>query len=129
MLRWGIEPICEVLQIAPSSYYARKTRPASRRRLRDQQLKAEILRVFDQNLAAYGADKIWTQLNREGIRVARCAVERLMGDLGVFGVRRGRGYKVTTHSDSRQHRPDDLVDRVFRAPGGRTGSGSPTSPT
>jgi putative transposase len=63
----------------------------------------------------YGADKVWAQLNREGIRVARCTVERLMGDLGLCGARRGRAYKVTTRSDDRQHRPADLVDRDFAA--------------
>jgi putative transposase len=58
---------------------------------------------------------VWTQLNREGPRVARCTVERLMGDLGLSGVRRGKAYKVTTRSDERQHRPNDLVDRDFTA--------------
>lgn len=68
------------------------------------------------NLDVYGADKVWTQLNREGIRVARCTIERLMREMGVSGVRRGRRYKVTTHADLRQHRPSDLVERNFTAP-------------
>ena len=77
--------------------------------------RGEILRVWGNNLEVYGADKIWTQLNREGIRVARCTVERLMRELGLSGARRGRAYKVTTRSDERQHRPADLVDRQFHA--------------
>jgi putative transposase len=92
-----------------------KKRPPSARAVRDEVLKVEIIRVHGENLDVYGADKVWTQLNREGTRVARCTVERLMGDLGISGVRRGKAYKVTTRSDERQHRPDDLVDRDFTA--------------
>jgi putative transposase len=92
-----------------------KKRPPCARTVRDEVLKVEIVRVHGENLDVYGADKVWTQLNREGIRVARCTVERLMGDLGLSGVRRGKVYKVTTRSDERQHRPDDLVDRDFTA--------------
>ena len=76
----------------------------------------EIRRVYDENLFVYGADKIWAQLNREGIRVARCTVERLMRAEGLSGARRGKAFKVTTHADDRQHRPADLVERQFRAP-------------
>jgi putative transposase len=119
--RFGVEPICRVLtehgcKIAPNTYWVAKKRPASTRALRDEELKPQILRVHSENLDVYGADKVWTQLNREGTRVARCTVERLMGDLGLSGVRRGRAYKVTTRSDERQHRPSDLVDRDFTAP-------------
>jgi putative transposase len=74
-------------------------------------------RVHAENLDVYGADKVWAQLNREGTRVARCTVERLMRELGLSGVRRGRAYKLTTHADERQHRPADLVERNFTAPG------------
>jgi putative transposase len=102
-------------KIAPNTYWVAKKRPPSARSVRDEELKAEITRVHGENLDVYGADKVWTQLNREGTRVARCTVERLMGDLGLSGVRRGKAYKVTTHSDDRQHRPDDLVDRDFTA--------------
>jgi putative transposase len=102
-------------QIAPNTYWVAKKRPPSPRALRDAALKVEIRRVREQNLDVYGADKIWAQLNREGIRVARCTVERLMRDLGISGVRRGNPFKVTTRSDERQHRPDDLVDRKFEA--------------
>lgn len=118
--RFGVEPICRVLtehgcKIAPNTYWVAKKRPPSARALRDEDLKVQILRVHGDNLDVYGADKVWTQLNREGTRVARCTVERLMGDLGLSGVRRGKAYKVTTRSDERQHRPDDLVDRDFTA--------------
>ena len=118
--RFGVEPICRVLsehgcKIAPNTYWVAKKRPPSARAVRDEILKEEILRVWSANLEVYGADKIWTQLNREGVRVARCTVERLMRDLGLSGARRGRTYKVTTRSDERQHRPADLVDRQFHA--------------
>ena len=81
-LRWGVEPICAVLReqgcgIAPNTYWAYKKRPASARAVRDEQLKVEIRRVHAENLSVYGADKVWAQLNREGVRVARCTVERL----------------------------------------------------
>ena len=102
-------------KIAPNTYWVAKKRPPSARALRDEVLKGEITRVHGENLDVYGADKVWTQLNREGTRVARCTVERLMGDLGLSGVRRGKAYKITTRSDERQHRPNDLVDRDFTA--------------
>jgi putative transposase len=73
-LRWGIEPIAKVLGVAPSSYHAAKLRPLSARTIRDAELKPEILRVWEQNLSVYGADKIWDQLNKDGIDVARCTV-------------------------------------------------------
>ena len=103
-------------KIAPNTYFVAKKRPPAPRTVRDQHLKAEVIRVHRGNLEVYGADKIWAQLNREGIRVARCTVERLMRELGLSGAKRGRAYKVTTHSDDRQHRPADLVDRKFVAP-------------
>ena len=102
-------------KIAPNTYWVAKKRPPSARSIRDGELKIEILRVWGDNLEVYGADKVWTQLNREGFRVARCTVERLMRELGLSGARRGRAYKVTTRFDERQHRPADLVDRHFRA--------------
>ena len=79
-------------------------------------MKPEIQRVFDENLFVYGADKIWAQLNREDIRVARCTVERLMRAIGISGARRGRAFKVTTTTGDRLVRPPDLVDRQFKAP-------------
>ena len=84
--------------------------------MRDEFLKGEIARVHAENLDAYGADKVWTQLNREGTKVARCTLERLMRDLGLSGVKRGGSFKVTTRSDERMHRPGDLVERKFVAP-------------
>jgi putative transposase len=85
--RFGVEPICRVLPIAPSTYYARKQRPPSARAVRDARLKVEIRRVYDDNFGVYGARKVWRQLHREGIPVARCTVERLMGELGGCGAR------------------------------------------
>ncbi len=119
--RFGIEPICKVLReqgcgIAPNTYHVFKKREPSARAVRDEALKPEIARVHAENLSVYGADKVWAQLNREGTTVARCTVERLMGDMGLGGVRRGRQFKITTRSDDRQHRPDDLVEREFKAP-------------
>ena len=85
--RWGVEPICRVLQVAPSSYYAASRRPPSARQRRDELLQVAIRRVWDEHRPVYGADKVWAQLKREGIPVARCTVERLMRELGL----RGRG--------------------------------------
>lgn len=115
-LRWGIEPIAEVLGIAPSTYHAAKKRPPSARSVRDAELRPQILRVWEQNLAVYGADKVWDQLNKDGVRVARCTVERLMADMGLQGCRRGRIWIRTTEGDDRLDRPADLVERQFRAP-------------
>ena len=115
-LRWGIEPIAKVLGIAPSTYHASKSRPLSARAVRDGELRPKILRVWEDNLSVYGADKIWDQLNKDGTRVARCTVERLMDDLGLQGCRRGRIWVRTTEGDDRLERPADLVERRFRAP-------------
>ena len=119
--RFGVEPICTVLAgsgvpIAPSSYYAARTRPPSARARRDEFLKVEIGRVFAENYRVYGADKIWAALNREGTRVARCTVERLMRELGIRGAVRGRTVRTTVVGHGAQ-RPADLVERRFRAPG------------
>ena len=114
-LRWGIEPICAVLQIAPSTYHAAKKRLPSARSVRDAELKPEILRVWEQNLVVYGADKVWDRLNKDGVRVARCTVERLMDQMGLQGCRRGRVFVRTTEGDDRLDRPADLVERTFRA--------------
>ena len=115
-LRWGIEPIAKTLGIAPSTYHAARKRPPSARAVRDAELRPQILRVWEQNLAVYGADKVWDQLNKDGVRVARCTVERLMGDMGLQGCRRGRVFIRTTVGDDRLDRPADLVERQFRAP-------------
>ncbi|MPZ16237.1 MAG: IS3 family transposase, partial [Chloroflexi bacterium] len=84
--------------------------------VRDAELRPLILRVWEQNLAVYGADKVWDQLNKDGVTVARCTVERLMRDLGLQGCRRGRIWVRTTIGDERLERPADLVERRFRAP-------------
>nr|WP_280448956.1 IS3 family transposase [Nocardia brasiliensis] len=116
-LRWGVESICAVLtelgvKIAPSTYYEHRDRIPARRELRDEELKVEITRVHSQNYGVYGARKVWLQLNRERIRVARCTVERLMRELGVRGAVRGR-VKRTTIADPAAARPADLVQRRF----------------
>jgi putative transposase len=114
--KWGVEPICEHLPIAPSTYYAASKRPPSARALRDEELKLEILRVWNDNYRVYGADKIWAQLNREEIRVARCTVERLMRQLGIQGAIRGKKHRTTIAGDDPAARPRDLVERDFKAP-------------
>jgi len=115
----GIEPICKVLQIAPSGYRrhaARQRNPALRcaRAKRDDGLVPQIQRVWQVNMQVYGADKLWKQLNREGVRVARCTVERLMKRLGLQGVRRGKVVR-TTISDKAAPCPLDRVNRQFKA--------------
>jgi putative transposase len=112
--RFGVEPICKVLPIAPSTYYDASRRPASARAMRDTKLKGEIARVHAEQFGVYGARKVWRQLGREGIAVARCTVERLMRELGLVGVRRGKTRRTTT-PDATAPRPADLVDRDFSA--------------
>jgi putative transposase len=119
--RFGVEPICRVLtehgcKIAPNTYWVARKRQPSPRAMRDAELIVEIQRVYDENLFVYGADKIWAQLNRENIRVARCTVERLMRARGLTGARRGKAFTITTIGDDRLDRPADLVARQFRAP-------------
>lgn len=112
---WGVEPICRVLQFAPSTYYDAKGRPRSRRAVTDAELKVDLMRVYTENLGVYGAEKIWRQLHREGIACGRDRVARLMGELGIAGVVRGKK-KRTTVADDGAGRPADLVKRDFRAP-------------
>jgi transposase InsO family protein len=116
---YGVEPICQQLPIAPSTYYERKARQANpdrepKRVKRDRALEAEIRRVWEENFRVYGARKVWRQLKREGIEVARCTVERLMNTLGIQGVRRGATC-WTTIPDAALSRPADLVKRQFTA--------------
>src|SRR5207342_156403 len=106
--RFGVEPICSVLQFAPRTYYAAKARRPSAGGLRDAELKPQIARVHRDNFGVYGVDKVWAQLNREGVRVARCSVARLMRDLGLRGVVRGKP-KFTTIPGAEADRPRDLV--------------------
>jgi putative transposase len=119
-LRWGVEPICTQLSelgvpIAPSTYYDQVNREPSRRQSRDEALKAEIARVHAANYGVYGARKVWLALNREGIGVARCTVERLMAELGLSGAVRGKPRR-TTIADPAAARPADLVQRQFGPP-------------
>jgi len=113
--RWGVEPICRVLQVAPSTSDAASSRPPSARALRDAELKVEIARVYKANFEVYGARKVWRQLGREGIAVGRDRVARLMGELGICGVVRGKPRRTTT-PDQADQRPADLVERDFSAP-------------
>jgi len=101
--------------IAPSTYYDHVNRGPSRRAVRDEALKAEITRVHTQNYGIYGARKVWLALNREGIAVARCTVERLMAELGLSGAIQGNARK-TTIADPAAVRPADLVQRRFAPP-------------
>jgi putative transposase len=120
--RFGVEPVCRVLtqhavKIAPSSYYAARSRRPSPRALRDAELLVEIGRVHSDpkiGRGLYGARKVWHQMRREGIQVPRCRVERLMRNAGLHGVRRGRRL-VTTRPDPAAARPPDLVNRNFHA--------------
>lgn len=112
--RYGVEPICEHLPIAPSTYYETKKRSPSRRALRDAELEGEIERVYKDNFSCYGARKVWRQLRREAHRVPRCTVERLMRKLSLQGAVRGKTRR-TTIPDEAATRPADLVDRDFTA--------------
>ncbi len=116
----GVEPICKVLPIAPSTYRDHVAKHAdpeklSARAKRDIALKPEIKRVFAENFEVYGARKVWRQMLREGFGVARCTVERLMADLGLHGVIRGKAIR-TTVQDKAAPCPRDHVNRVFHAP-------------
>ena len=116
----GVEPICRVLAIAPSTYYAhavRRTDPSRRcmRAKRDAELKPEIERVWRENFEVYGVRKVWRQLNREGIAVARCTVARLMAELGLAGAVRGRTVRTTVRNPAVPC-PEDRVNRQFQAP-------------
>ena len=113
--RFGVEPICQTLQVAPSTYYAAKSRRPSSRRVRDVELKLDISRVHRENFRVYGVEKIWRQLLREGIAVGRDRVARLMRDLGLAGAVRGKKARTTVPGDVGA-RPADLVDRAFSAP-------------
>jgi putative transposase len=113
--RFGVEPICRVLQVAPSSYYAARGRPPAARALADAELSLDIARVHRDQFGVYGARKVWRQLWREGIEVGRDRVARLMGTLGLVGATRTRRTRTTLPAPVAQ-RPADLVERVFTAP-------------
>jgi putative transposase len=117
---FGVESICQVLPIAPSTYFRHKATqrdPSQRsaRALRDEVLRAIIRRIWEENHRVYGPRKVWKQMGREGLRAARCRVRRLMREMGLAGAVRGRAWVVTTHADAAADRPSDLVDRHFAA--------------
>jgi len=117
---YGVESICAVVPIAPSTYFRHKAeqRDPTRRSARAQQdavLRAIILRIWTENHQVYGPRKVWKQMGREGLRAARCRVRRLMRAMGLAGVVRGRAWITTTDSDPETSRPRDLVDRQFTA--------------
>jgi putative transposase len=117
---YGVEPICRLLPIVPSIYHehaARRADPARcpARAKRDAELKIEIRRVFDANLRVYGVRKVWRQLGREGVKVARCTIARLMRAMGLAGVVRGKSVR-TTISNPALPCPRDKVNRDFSAP-------------
>ena len=118
--KFGVEPICAVLPIAPSVYYEQRARQRDPDRCpprvrRDQELGGHIRRVWQENREVYGVRKVWQQLRREGHAVARCTVQRLMRQLGLSGIVRGRRFKITTQPDTAAPRPADLVTRHFAA--------------
>ncbi len=117
--QYGVESMCKVLPIAPSTYYEAKARerdPSRRpaRYHRDETLKPQIARFWQDNFQVYGAHKVWKQMHREAIPVARCTVERLMKVLGLRGAVRGKVFKTTIPHAYASH-PADLVDRQFTA--------------
>jgi putative transposase len=112
--RFGVEPICRALQVAPSSYYAAKRRPPSARAVRDAELAPRVRKVFDANYQVYGVRKLWRQLQRQGERIGRDQVGRLMRTLGIAGVVRGKPRR-TTVADPAAVRAPDLVQRQFTA--------------
>jgi transposase InsO family protein len=118
--QYGVEPICAVLPIAPSTYFRHRvqqldsTRRSARAR-RDDELRIHIQRVWDEHQQVYGPRKVWRQLRREQIRVAHCTVRRLMRAMGLVGTGRGRAWTTTTTADSTAPSPPDLVERRFTA--------------
>ena len=112
--RFGVEPICRVLQFAPATYYAAKKREPSARQKRDAELAVKIKRIYEENYSVYGARKVWQELINEDVKVGRCTVERLMRAEGIAGVVRGKPHYTTIPGEA-EERPADLVDRNFQA--------------
>jgi transposase InsO family protein len=117
---YGVEPICAVLPIAPSTYFRCKAEQRdpmrrSARRQRDEVLRAIIRRIYAEHHSVYGPRKVWRQMGREGLHQARCRVRRLMREMGLVGAVRGRAWITTTHAGPATDRPLDLVDRNFTA--------------
>jgi putative transposase len=113
--RFGVEPICRTLGIAPSTYYARKSRPPSQRAIDDAVLLDRIQAVHAENFGVYGSRRVWKALRRQGVGAPRCRVERLMRQRGICGAQPGRKRRWLTVSDERAPRPADLVERHFVA--------------
>jgi putative transposase len=118
--QFGVEPMCAVLPIAPSTYFRHHAAQAdptkqSRRAQRDEKLRAQIQHVWDAHYQVYGPRKVWKQLKREGVVVARCTVRRLMQEMGLQGAVRGRAWITTTQAAPAPDRPSDLVERDFSA--------------
>ena len=111
----GIEPICAELPIAPSTYYAAKTRPPSARARRDVMMMPILVALWEANRKVYGADKLWRAARREGHGIGRDQVARLMRELGIYGISRRRRPVLTTRPDPDAVRPPDLVNRDFTA--------------
>jgi putative transposase len=114
-LRWGVEPICTVLRVAPATYYAAKRRPPSRRAVEDAALKERIRAGHARNYAVYGAEKVWRQLGREGVTVGRDRVARLMREVGLAGATRAKTTRTTRPATREQALPADRVGRDFTA--------------
>ena len=112
---YGVEPICRTLAIAPSSYYARKTRPPSARSVNDATLAVVVARVHRANFGVYGIRKVWKTLGRLGVRAGRDQVARIMREVGLAGVTRTKSVRTTRPAPVGE-RPADLVERVFAAP-------------
>jgi putative transposase len=116
----GVESICMLLPIAPSTYFRHKAQHAdpgrrSGRAQQDDELRAIIRRIWAENVQAYGPRKVWRQMGREGLRVARRRVRRLMREMGLAGAVRGRAWVTTIESQADAQRPTDLVERTFSA--------------
>ena len=116
----GVESICTLLPIAPSTYFRHKAQHAdpdrrAARARRDDELRAIIRRIWIEHFQVYGPRKVWRQMGREGLRAARCRVRRLMREMGLAGAVRGRAWVTTTESQTDAQRPTDLVERQFTA--------------
>jgi putative transposase len=112
---FGVEPICTVLQISPSTYYSAKSRPPSARTMRDAVLAVTLLAIWNANYSVYGVHKMWKSMGRAGETVGRDQVARIMRGMGLVGIRRGSQVVHTTRADEKANRPPDLVDRKFTA--------------
>ncbi len=128
----GVESICMLLPIAPSTYFRHKAEQRdptrrSARAHRDEVLRAIIRRIYDENHRVYGPRKVWKQMGREGLRDARCRVRRLMREMGLVGAVRGRAWVTTTQSQPDAQRPMDLVERAFHGDVPESSSGWRTS--